>query len=254
MSREHQQLFAAVLGTGDRAGTGDHVGRRMRRRRWRLPQCAAESAGNIVATRTAAPTAACTHAATSTTGDRCSRGSNHQLFRPLCAGCWDYGEYGEPAPIAGVLVKEGGGTLKITNMVAFTNSAQINAGTIWLDGSPTSGFLASDVYINPLGTLWMDGTVTRSVFNQGSMRVFNTGAPTEQGGSPRIGGNYTQSSSGTLIAHLNTDFRIAGNVILQGGTLDIRLPVGGTFGYSLTPQILHADGTISGQFGKVVVF
>lgn len=156
-------------------------------------------------------------------------------------------------PDGTTLVKEGEGQLAIFGGdFTFTDSVQINAGSLWLSGSPTDGNLRSNVFVNPAGEFDFDGNVYGSVFNRGLMVVFNP-AITESYGHPWIRDDYHQSADGTLRVHLNSELRIGGNVILEGGTLEIRLPIGGMFAYSNSPQILHADGSITGQFAHVVL-
>ena len=164
---------------------------------------------------------------------------------------------GEPngLPTAENLIKEGEGWLWLGGTSTFTESVQINAGMLSLlltSNQPST--LVSDVYINPAGRLDHDGIITGSVFNRGKMVVWN---PYNDGvdasyGHPQIGGDYIQDGSATLVVMLNSDLRIAGDVTLNGGTLEIGLGWGNA-SYSLTPQILHADGSITGQFGNVVL-
>lgn len=154
----------------------------------------------------------------------------------------------EGLPSAGTLFKEGAGALYLLGVSTFGDT-QINEGLFALYGT-----LNSEVHVNAGAEFEMDGFVTGSVFNRGRMNVY---MPSDYGpyGHPRITGNYLQASNATLWVQLNSDFRISGNATLEGGTLEIELPYAwnGPTTFSLTPQILHADGSITGTFDRVVL-
>jgi hypothetical protein len=122
---------------------------------------------------------------------------------------------------------------------------------------PVSG----DLRIPAATDIGLDANVGGSVFNDGTMTVWNP-SRSETNSHVRIGGNYTQGGAATLVVHLGgpeaSDLRIAGNAMLAG-TLRIAMPccgIGDMYNdshYSLTPNILHADGGISGQFDQVLL-
>ncbi len=120
------------------------------------------------------------------------------VFNPsitlIITGAYDTtitGSLSDPFLIGGVfstLVKEGAGTLTLTGNNTYLGDTTINGGTLLVNGTNAS----LNTYVNPGGTLGGIGFIAGQVFNYGNVN------PGNSPGTLTIGGNYHQSSSGTL--------------------------------------------------------
>ena len=196
----------------------------------------------------------------------CAGGSNLRADGTSVAPASPLPPMRTPTPIQGPLIVDGpvAEGRSVTGDVHITPSGSLLfsfAGAPGFGGYPSNSVPLVSGSIFNAGYLGLDGNVVGSVFNDGTMEVWNPSF-TESNSHVRIGGDYAQGFSGTLIVHLGgpeaSDLRIAGHASLAG-TLRIALPccgIGDMYNesnYSLTPNILHADGGISGQFDQVVL-
>lgn len=138
---------------------------------------------------------------------------------------------------AGGLVKDGSGTLTLTEAGRFTGATQVNAG-----GLDVRKGLKSDLSIANGATVWASGGFGGNVANNGK---FLSGANTPAS----IAGNYTQSSTGNLGAWLGSTLKVAGTAKLNG-TMSI-LGVKSGYTTSAKETLLNAAGGVSGTFSSL---
>ncbi len=140
----------------------------------------------------------------------------------------------------------GPGTTTLTAANTYTGDTNINAGVVYVDGSLAS----PNVFVNPGGTLGGNGTLFGNVFNSGIV------SPGKSVGKLTIGGNYAQTSSGTLVIEVESSssfdvLEVGGAASLAGNLQIIKL------NSSYQPQIgdrlefLKAGGGVSGTFSNV---
>jgi len=137
----------------------------------------------------------------------------------------------------GGLVKNGSGTLTLTEAGKFTGATQVNAGALDVRKG-----LKSDLSIASGATVWASGAFGGNVGNNGK---FLSGATTPAS----IAGNFSQSSSGNLGVWLGSALKVSGNATLNG-TVSI---LGVKSGYTTTAKetLLNATGGVSGTFSAL---
>lgn len=139
----------------------------------------------------------------------------------------------------GVLVKNGAGTWVIDNSdLHGVVDTSINAGSLLATQT-----LSGDVTVNAAGNL--DGVpgVVGNLTNAGKVAI--------HGGDSTVGGNYIQSSTGTLAVSLGSKLDVAGSATLNGGTLEV---TGADSGYvsNAHTDVLTAVGGVNGSFDQLV--
>jgi fibronectin-binding autotransporter adhesin len=84
-----------------------------------------------------------------------------------------------------------------------------------------------------------------------SGNLSNAGKVAVHGGNTTVGGNYTQSSTGTLAVSLGSKLAVTGTATLNGGTLEV---TGADSGYAASTHtsVLAATGGVTGTFGQLV--
>lgn len=139
---------------------------------------------------------------------------------------------------SGGLIKNGSGTLTLTEAGKFTGATQVNSGGLALH----KGLSASNLTIAGAGTVWGSGVFGGNVSNSGR---FLNGATTPA----RISGNYSQTSAGNLGVWLGSALHVDGSAALNG-TVSI---LGVKSGYTTTAKetLLNANGGVTGTFSTV---
>lgn len=141
---------------------------------------------------------------------------------------------------ASMLTKAGPGTQKLSGVSTYTGLTKVNDGTLILNGS-----LASDVRVNLFGTLKGTGIIGGNLVNYGTV------APGESIGTLTVLGNYT-NVFGTYEVEVNglgqSDLiDVAGNVLLQGGTVEVST-VDGRYNFQSPYTIVASDGVVLGTY------
>jgi len=140
---------------------------------------------------------------------------------------------------AGTLVKNGDGTWIIDNSdLQAVIDTSINAGSL-----QATQILSGDVGVYATGNL--DGVpgVAGNLSNAARVAV--------HGGDSTVGGNYAQSSTGTLAISLGSKLDVTGTATLNGGTLEV---TGADSGYvsNAHTNVLTAGGGLTGTFAQLV--
>jgi autotransporter-associated beta strand protein len=135
----------------------------------------------------------------------------------------------------------------------------VNGGTATIAGTVAGSALNS-------GMLTVNGTVAGGVANMGALggsgliggNLINTGmvGPGNSIGTLSVGGNFTQTASGTYSVEANgagqSDLiNVGGTATLQGGSVSVYAQPGSTFAPRTTYRILNATGGLSGTFASV---
>lgn len=140
---------------------------------------------------------------------------------------------------AGTLIKEGTGSWNIdTGDLSGVIETDVNNGALH-----SNTVLAGMVNLAAQGTLDGGPGVSGTLSNAGKVAVHD--------GDSAIGGNYVQSSTGTLAISLGSKLNVAGTATLNGGTLEI---TGADSGYvsNTHTNVLAAAGGVSGTFDQLV--
>jgi autotransporter-associated beta strand protein len=141
---------------------------------------------------------------------------------------------------SGIVDQNGSGSVTLTGAsTAFTGTANVNAGTLGINGTfgDTAGNTAV-VSVNNGGTLQGAGTIAGAVFVNNGGTVSTAVAPGQPPGTLTVGGNYTVNAGSNHIFRLGTP-----NVV--GGATNDLIDVGGTLainGGTATLQNANASG------------
>jgi len=133
----------------------------------------------------------------------------------------------------GQLVKNSPGTLILTNANPYVGNTTVNGGSLIVNGSIGS----ANTTINALGLLGGHGFIKGNVINHGTV------SPGTSPGVLTVGGNFTQTSGGTLV------IEVAGK---QAGQFDV-LAVGGAANLDGTVRILNV-GSVRLKRGDRLAF
>ena len=155
----------------------------------------------------------------------------------------------------GSLTKTGTGTLYVAPYSGNTslNPPNSNTGGTFIEqGTLYSGqSLPGDVSVASAGVF--DATAGQSGTNIPGVdgNLSNAGKVVIQGFDTPVGGNYVQSSTGTLAVSLGSALTVTGTATLNGGTLEITGADSGYVSNSHT-NVLTATGGVSGTFTNLV--
>jgi autotransporter-associated beta strand protein len=143
-----------------------------------------------------------------------------------------------PISGSGGLIKQGSGTLTLTQPGNYTGLTQVQGGML------VAISLASSVNIGALGVLSNTPTIGGSVTNAGVLAVGATDVT--------VGGNYAQQGNGRLAVSLGSALRVTGTASLAGGDLYV---TGTRQGYQVNAHtdVLTANGGLSGTFSALDV-
>lgn len=140
---------------------------------------------------------------------------------------------------AGGLIKQGSGTLSLTNAQSYTGDTRVEGGALDVKG----GLGGSKLFVGSNGLVYGSGVFGRGVENSG--RFFNG-----RDAGATIAGNYLQTASGNLGVWLGTPLQVNGTATLQGGQVSI---LGSRTGYTTTAReiLLNTTDGLTGTFGSV---
>ena len=144
--------------------------------------------------------------------------------------------WNNPISGAGGLIKQGTGTLNLTQPSSYVGLTQVQGGTL------TAQSLASSVSISAGATVSGTQTIGGSVTNAGVLGV--------SGSNVTVGGNYLQQGAGRLAVSLGSALNVTGTATLAGGDLYV---TGTNSGYvvSAHTDVLTATGGLIGTFSAL---
>ena len=145
-------------------------------------------------------------------------------------------DWNNPISGAGGLIKQGDGTLELTQPASYTGLTQVLGGTL------VAASLAGSVDIGAQGTLDRTPAIGGNVTNAGVLVV--------RSGNVAVSGDYVQQGDGRLAVSLGTELDVGGKATLSGGDLYV---YGAESGYTINSHttVLTADGGLSGSFSKL---
>lgn len=147
---------------------------------------------------------------------------------------------------SGSFIKEGTGTLDMLGAGTYTGITRVEHGALL----PTS--LAGDVIVAMGASLggWSDYFARNKGMGDIAGDVTNHGTAVVAGGDSRVGGDYTQSASGTLSVELGGKLLVEGAANLAG-TLEV---IGAALDFIPNDhtEVLSAAGGINGTFDQLV--
>ncbi|MEO8998546.1 MAG: S8 family serine peptidase [Rhodanobacter sp.] len=148
--------------------------------------------------------------------------------------------WNNPISGAGGLIKQGSGTLNLTQPASYTGLTQVQGGTL------IAKSLAGSVSIGAAGTLAGAQTILGGVTNAGVLGVSGIAV----GSDVTVSGNYVQQGNGRLAVSLGSALRVTGTASLAGGDLYV---IGTNPGYVVNSHtnVLSASGGLSGTFSAL---
>lgn len=147
----------------------------------------------------------------------------------------------------GSVTQNGSSSLVLQGENTYSGGTAVNSGTL-----ETLFALPGDVMVGRSSIL--RGSLSYAP-NSGlpgvAGNLSNAGTVAVRGGDSIIGGNYTQSSTGTLAVGLGSKLSVAGSAVIAGGTLEI---TGADIGYvsNSHTNVLAAAGGLTGTFDHLV--
>ncbi len=144
--------------------------------------------------------------------------------------------WNNPISGAGGLIKQGPGTLTLTQPSTYTGLTQVQGGML------VANSLAANVSIGAQGVLSTTPSIGGSVTNAGVLAVTTS--------DTMVAGNYTQQGAGRLAVALGSALRVTGTATLGGGDLFVLGIKQGYFA-NLHTDVLTAVGGINGTFSAL---
>jgi outer membrane autotransporter protein len=143
--------------------------------------------------------------------------------------------WNNPISGAGGLIKQGDGTLNLTQPSSYTGETQVQGGML------TAVSLAGAAAISSGATLSGMSAIGGNVSNAGTLAIANSNVS--------VGGNYTQPSDGQLAVSLGSTLNVAGTASIAGNLL----VTGTNSGYVANSQtdVLVAKGGLTGTFAEL---
>lgn len=144
--------------------------------------------------------------------------------------------WNNPISGSGGLIKQGTGTLNLTQDASFTGLTHIEAGIL------NAKALASSVQIDAGATLGAVTAIGGDVQNDGVLTV--------SGNDVNVTGNYTQEGAGRLALELGSVLRVDGTATLTGGDLYV---IGKRSDYVLSAHtdVIDTTGGLTGTFSAI---
>ncbi|KQZ79330.1 hypothetical protein ASD55_01010 [Rhodanobacter sp. Root561] len=148
---------------------------------------------------------------------------------------------------SGSLVKRGAYKLILKTANTYTGGTTVNDGTL-----QTAEILPGNVTVGEGAVLdgYASGGTSRGVPGVAG-NLSNAGKIAVHDGDSTVGGNYTQSSTGTLAVSLGSKLDVTGTTTLNGGTLEVTVADSGYVSNTHT-NVLTAAGGVSGTFDQLV--
>jgi fibronectin-binding autotransporter adhesin len=145
----------------------------------------------------------------------------------------------------GSVLKTGPGNAQVGTGSNYTGGTRIDGG-----GLTGGEVLPGDLVIGSGGTL---GFIAMNPHGAPGVAgdVVSSGTVIAADGVTAIGGNYTQSSTGTLAVELGGKLQVAGTATLEGGTLEVTGADLGFIANSHT-EVLVAAGGLTGTFDRFI--
>ena len=147
--------------------------------------------------------------------------------------------WNNPISGAGGLIKQGDGTLNLTQASSYTGLTQVQGGTL------NAVALASAANISAGATLAGTQSIGGSVTNAGVLNIGNAA-----NGNVTVSGNYVQQGNGRLAVPLGSALLVSGTASLSGGDLYV---TGTNPGYTVNSHtsVLSANGGLTGTFSAL---
>jgi len=146
----------------------------------------------------------------------------------------------------GSVTQNGSAELIFSTGLTYSGGTTINNGSL-----RTMEILPGNVTVNMAGTL--DGFTGGPLIGVPGVAgdLSNAGRVLVYAGDSMIGGNYTQTSTGTLAISLGSKLDVAGTATLNGGTLEV---TGADSGYvsNTHTEVLTAGNGVTGTFDNLV--
>ncbi len=152
------------------------------------------------------------------------------------------------------LIKNGTGTLTMTNANAYTGATTVNAGTLIVGANNALGTTAGGTTVSNGGTLAFQGGVTYNtkeglkIFGVGATNVGRAGAMDNLSGTNSFAGPITLGEASTIGS--SAGLLTLGGVVTNGGFL---LRVNGAGDVAMTNRIIGAGGLTKNGSGTLIL-
>lgn len=147
----------------------------------------------------------------------------------------------------GSVTQDGSAALILQAPNTYTGQTTVNKGSIM-----ASYVLPGDATVNAAGLLdGYTGATPRPGLPGVAGNLTNAGKVAVHGGNTLVGGNYSQSPTGTLAVSLGSKLAVDGTATLAGGTLEITGKDSG-YVYSTHTPVLTATSGLTGTFDALV--